>query len=94
MRRKRSARSTEYGKRRCGQSINICSTFHTFFFSGESLERLFARGGLTVVHSYSQDAFAAHSTLASRVQKLAIRAIDRLGSLREARYERVMFARA
>jgi len=67
--------------------------YHTFFFSGTSLENLFAARGMTVVESYSQAAFAAHSPLASRAQKLAIGLIERMAALRDSRYERVIFAR-
>jgi 2-polyprenyl-3-methyl-5-hydroxy-6-metoxy-1,4-benzoquinol methylase len=67
--------------------------YHTFFFSGTSLENLFAARGMTVIESYSQAAFAAHSPLASRAQKLAIGLIEKVAALRDRRYERVIFAR-
>jgi SAM-dependent methyltransferase len=67
--------------------------YHTFFFSGTSLDNLFTARGMTVVESYSQAAFAAHSPLASRAQKTVISAIERVAALRDARYERVIFAR-
>ena len=67
--------------------------YHTFFFSGTSLENLFKARDMTVVESYSQAAFAAHSPLASRAQKTVIAAIERVAGLRDARYERVIFAR-
>jgi SAM-dependent methyltransferase len=67
--------------------------YHTFFFSGTSLENLFKARGMNVVASYSQAAFAAHSELASRAQKLVIGMIERFAGLRDRRYERVIFAR-
>jgi SAM-dependent methyltransferase len=67
--------------------------YHTFFFSGTSLENLFTARGMHVVESYSQAAFAAHSDLASPAQKLVIGMIERVAALRDARYERVIFAR-
>lgn len=67
--------------------------YHTFFFSGTSLTNLFVARGMTVVESYSQAAFAAHSPLASGAQKAVISAIERLAALRDAKYERVIFAR-
>ena len=67
--------------------------YHTFFFSGTSLENLFAARDMKVFHSYSQAAFAAHSDLASRGQKLAIGFIERIAALRDRRYERVIFAK-
>ncbi len=67
--------------------------YHTFFFSGTSLENLFVARGMKVVESYSQAAFAAHSPLASRAQKLVISMIERAAGLRDRRYERVIFAR-
>jgi SAM-dependent methyltransferase len=67
--------------------------YHTFFFSGTSLENLFVSRDMTVVESYSQAAFAAHSPLASRAQKTVISVIERVGALRDARYERVIFAK-
>ena len=67
--------------------------YHTFFFSGTSLENLFTARDMKVFHSYSQAAFAAHSDLASRGQKLAIGLIERLAGLADRRYERVIFAR-
>jgi SAM-dependent methyltransferase len=67
--------------------------YHTFFFSGTSLENLFEARGMSVVESYSQAAFAAHSELASRAQKIVIGMIERFAGLRDRRYERVIFAR-
>jgi SAM-dependent methyltransferase len=67
--------------------------YHTFFFSGTSLENLFTARGMNVVESYSQAAFAAHSELASRAQKIVIGMIERVAGLRDRRYERVIFAR-
>jgi SAM-dependent methyltransferase len=67
--------------------------YHTFFFSGTSLENLFGARAMTVVESYSQAAFAAHSPLASGAQKAAIGLIEKLAALRDRRYERVIFAR-
>jgi 2-polyprenyl-3-methyl-5-hydroxy-6-metoxy-1,4-benzoquinol methylase len=74
-------------------AVALHPRYHTFFFSGTSLENLFGARGMEVVESYSQAAFAAHSPLASRAQKLAIAAIERIAGLRDARYERVLFAR-
>lgn len=68
--------------------------YHTFFFSGSGLAKLFGAGGLTLTDSYSQEAFAAHSPFANRVEKLVIAAIERVAGLRDARYERVAFAQA
>jgi 2-polyprenyl-3-methyl-5-hydroxy-6-metoxy-1,4-benzoquinol methylase len=68
--------------------------YHTFFFSGTSLENLFTARGMKVVESYSQAAFAAHSDLASKGQKIAIGFIEKLAGLRDRRYERVIFAQA
>jgi hypothetical protein len=48
---------------------------------------------MKVVESYSQGAFAAHSTLASRAQKTVISIIERFAGARDARYERVIFAK-
>jgi hypothetical protein len=67
--------------------------YHTFFFSGTSLENIFAARDMKVVDSYSQGAFAAHSTLASRAQKTVISIIERVAGTRDARYERVIFAK-
>lgn len=67
--------------------------YHTFFFSGTSLENLFKARDMNVVESYSQAAFAAHSELASRAQKIVIGMIERFAGLRDRRYERVIFAR-
>jgi 2-polyprenyl-3-methyl-5-hydroxy-6-metoxy-1,4-benzoquinol methylase len=66
--------------------------YHTYFFSGTSLERLAGRLGLQVVESYSQAAFAKHSPLATRAHRAVIGAIERVGALRDSRYERVIFA--
>jgi SAM-dependent methyltransferase len=68
--------------------------YHTFFFSGTSLENLFTGRGMKVVESYSQAAFAAHSDLASKGQKIVIGFIEKLAGLRDRRYERVIFAQA
>jgi 2-polyprenyl-3-methyl-5-hydroxy-6-metoxy-1,4-benzoquinol methylase len=67
--------------------------YHTFFFSGTSLENVLSARGMELVESYSQAAFAAHSPLASRAQKLVIAAIERVAAPRDRRYERVVFAR-
>ena len=48
--------------------------------------------GMKVVDSYSQAAFAAHSDLASKGQKIVIGLIERVAGLRDRRYERVIFA--
>lgn len=68
--------------------------YHTFFFSGTSLENLFTARGMKVIDSYSQAAFAAHSDLASKPQKLVIGFIERIAALRDRRYERVIFSQA
>jgi SAM-dependent methyltransferase len=67
--------------------------YHTFFFSGTSLENVLQAHEMAVVESYSQAAFAAHSPLASRAQKTVISMIERAAGLRDARYERVIFGR-
>jgi 2-polyprenyl-3-methyl-5-hydroxy-6-metoxy-1,4-benzoquinol methylase len=67
--------------------------YHTFFFSGTSLENALSARGMELVESYSQAAFAAHSPLASGAQKLVIAAIERAAALADRRYERVVFAR-
>jgi SAM-dependent methyltransferase len=68
--------------------------YHTFFFSRRSLSRLFERAGMDVVATYSQEAFASHSDLASGAQKTAIAAVERIGRLRDSCYECVVFARS
>jgi len=67
---------------------------HTYFFSRTGFRRMLERQGLTVLRSYSQEAYFDHSPLASRAQKLAIALIERLASVRDARYESVFLARS
>ena len=66
--------------------------YHTYFFSGTSLDRLLGGLGIEVVKSYSQAAFATHSPLARRAHKAVIGVIERVGALSDSRYERVIFA--
>jgi len=75
-------------------ALALHPAYHTFFFSGTSLERLFTQHGMDLVRSYSQEAFAAHSPLASNTQKAVIGGIERVARGRDCCYERVVFARA
>jgi SAM-dependent methyltransferase len=76
-----------------GPALALHPRYHTFFFSRRSLSDLFARAGMEVVAGYSQEAFVAHSDLATRGQKIVINAIERVARLRDSCYECVVLAR-
>ena len=68
--------------------------YHTYFFSRKGFIRLLEDSGLTVTSCYSQEAFFEHSQLASRAQKTGIGMIEKIGSVLDACYEMVAFARS
>ncbi len=68
--------------------------YHTYFFSKKGFKKVLLERDLTVISSYSQEAFFEHSPLASPLQKKAIALIENIGSLFDATYELVMFAKS
>lgn len=63
---------------------------HTYFFSRTGFKQIAKQLDLTPIKDYSQEAFFEHSEMASKVQKVGITMIEKVGGIFDARYEMVV----
>ncbi len=76
-----------------GPALALHPPNHTYFFSRNGFKYMMEDLDMEVLRSYSQGAFFEHSEMASKIQKIGISMIEKIGSIADARYEMVVMAK-